>query len=311
MPRKQVRNWAFTLNNPEHDDEHYAALWKRLVDDGLATYFVFQREAGESGTIHLQGYINFNRSRDLNYVKRNIDSRVHAEPCKGTPAQNRTYCTKDDSRLDNHSPHECGTPPHGQGQRSDLTRVGKRLLNGESVGQIALAFDDDFGTLLRNRHHFEWLSNQLKKRQCTEKTVIWIHGPTGTGKSRYCHEQYPNAYWKPPGNKWFDGYDGESTIILDDYRESWTDFGYSQLLRITDRYPCTVEVKGGSASIGHVETIVITSNHPPRNAFSLDPAHENIDQLLRRITEVRELLPDSNEPLPDLDFGGIFNGAEF
>ena len=307
--RIQVRNWCFTLNNPGQDDEDYRTLWQQLVTDGVASYVVFQRERGEQGgTVHLQGYVQFCRSRDRNYVKRKLgSSRFHLEPAKGSPAQNKAYCTKADTRLEGHDPHELGECPHGQGQRSDLARVGKRIRDGETVGSIALAFDDDFGTVLRNRRHFEWLANQLRKKQCTPKTVIWLHGPTGTGKSRWCHENHPDAFWKPPGNKWFDGYDGEDTIIIDDYRSTWTEFGYSQLLRITDRYPCTVEVKGGSVSIGGVKTIVITSNHAPRNAFDLNPAHENIDQLLRRITEVRELLPEGSEPFGEVDFGGIWN----
>lgn len=302
--RIQVRNWCFTINNPEQTDDEFHATLEQLQRSGVAKYAVWQRERGEEGTVHIQGFVSFSRSRDLGFCSRHIDRRAHFEPAKGTPAQNKAYCNKTDTRLDGHDPHEHGECPVGQGQRSDLARVGKRIREGETVSGIALEFDDDFSTLLRNRRHFEWLELQLNKRHCQEKTVLWIHGPTGTGKSRLCHDTYPNAFWKLPNCKWFDGYGGEDVVILDDYRESWNDFGYSVLLRITDRYPVMVEVKGGSMPL-RAKTIVITSNHPPRNAFDLDPAHENIDQLLRRITEIKELGD------PENDVGGFNGGAEF
>ena len=42
---------------------------------------------------------------------------------------------------------------------------------------------------------------------------------------------------------WFDGYIGQDTAIFDDFRASGNRFSY--ILRIIDRYPMDVPVKGG------------------------------------------------------------------
>jgi len=44
---------------------------------------------------------------------------------------------------------------------------------------------------------------------------IWVYGPPGTGKSYLVRNKYKDAYIKDD-TKWFDGYTGQSTIILED-----------------------------------------------------------------------------------------------
>jgi len=48
-----------------------------------------------------------------------------------------------------------------------------------------------------------------------ERKCFWLYGKPGTGKSRMAHE-IPNAYRKPL-SKWWDGYNYEETIIIDDF----------------------------------------------------------------------------------------------
>lgn len=87
--------------------------------------------------------------------------------------------------------------------------------------------------------------------------VIVLWGQAGTGKTRYCYDQFPELYSCPDSSlKWFDGYQGESTVLIDDYRGTADE---SFLLKLLDIYPLQVPVKGGFAQ-WRAQTILITSN---------------------------------------------------
>ncbi len=92
-----------------------------------------------------------------------------------------------------------------------------------------------------------------------------------------------DTWWANGGLRWFDGYDGHECAILDDFRPEWCKLSF--LLRILDRYPMAVEVKGGMRQ-WKPKTIYITCPKHPEECY-LD-AGEDIKQLIRRITTIKE-----------------------
>jgi hypothetical protein len=111
-------------------------------------------------------------------------------------------------------------------------------------------------------------------------------------------------------NKWWDGYSNEKTVIIDDYRASLCT--YQDLLRILDRYPLRVEMKGTTAHLA-ATVFIITTNARPEVMWA-SRTEEALDQLLRRITTVIEfkannetvvlknIINDLSADLPIIDY---------
>jgi len=116
--------------------------------------------------------------------------------------------------------------------------------------------------------------------------VLW--GPTGTGKTRDAYIKYwpdePHYVWKPSNGNWFDGYDGEKKIIIDEFRGSmpWAD-----ILGLLDRNEFRAQFKGGFVNI-QADKFVITSPFPPCKWYKDDDRYDKFAQLERRLTQVIE-----------------------
>lgn len=105
------------------------------------------------------------------------------------------------------------------------------------------------------------------ERRCK---VFW--GPTGTGKSRLAwHEAGLEAYPKDPRTKWWDGYDGEQCVVIDEFRG---DIDIAHLLRWLDRYKVIVEKKGGRAVLKATDFWITSNLHP-------NDWYKGVDQLTK------------------------------
>lgn len=45
--------------------------------------------------------------------------------------------------------------------------------------------------------------------------LVWLYGPTGSGKSFYLRSRYPNAFIKQPDSNW-KGYTGQDSVAIED-----------------------------------------------------------------------------------------------
>lgn len=75
---------------------------------------------------------------------------------------------------------------------------------------------------------------------------------------------------------WWDGYRAEEVLLIDDY-DGW--IGWSTFLRVLDRYPLRINVKGGHGWARYTK-VIITSNVPYVDWY---PMQQDQAPLARRI----------------------------
>ena len=95
------KHYCFTLNNYTVSD--IKNILDSIGSDGTIyrtnPKYIFQEEEGDSGTPHLQGYINFDRKvRATSVFKWEGSERIHWEICR-SPKHAINYCRKPEGRI--------------------------------------------------------------------------------------------------------------------------------------------------------------------------------------------------------------------
>lgn len=282
----RVRRIVFTLNN--YTDAEYQ--WFKTDFAPTVKWIIIGRETGENGTPHLQGACILGTQMSFSKMKTLLGfKRAHIESMRGTPEDSRAYCSKEDS-----APFEAGTLPT-PGKRSDLAAVVSRVRSGETLKGLS---GDDEGAVAVVKFHrgLTVLRSLTRAPRSSPPRIFWFYGPTGTGKTR-CSFELGRVLCATGGNpgddiwissgglRWFDGYDGHSVAIFDDFRNKHVS-SFAYFLRLLDRYPMSVEFKGGHVN-WEPSWIFITCPYSPLRCFEKRNEHvpEDIKQLLRRIEE--------------------------
>lgn len=199
--------------------------------------------------------------------------------------QARDYCKKIETRVE--GPWELGKWAV-DGRRKDLGAAIEAIQGGACTKDVALNHPEIY---VQFHNGITKLIGHHTPKRSEAPRVHWVWGPSGSGKSRWAHETFPEAYTKKPNNKWWDGYDRHAAVIIDDYKGG---FAFGELLTLLDRYPVDVEIKGAQIPMIAVD-IIVTSIHPPE--FYVPPGEDPF-QLQRRITFLREMEPCCNGVVP-------------
>lgn len=153
-PKKQIspaKRWCFTLNNyTEEEISAIVPLFKEYCDCAF-----FSHEIGDSGTPHLQGYVEFIvQRRPMSVI--DCTTRIHwgdkdGKPCtrKATRAKNLAYCTKDNALV-----FSWGLP-------EPIKTLGIKDMFGYQTGLL-----------------------ELIKPDPDDRHIIWLYGPKGIGKTQ-------------------------------------------------------------------------------------------------------------------------------
>lgn len=283
------RAYCFTLNNYTEDD---IALLS-VINEKIRFICWGQEIAPETGTPHLQGYVEFKTPLRIAGIKKlNVSfARMHLEVRRGTRDEAKAYCAKGDQSKEEFETTGTNGPNYGlnvayfefgnweaggSGSRNDLGVI-RNLAITEGMRGVALT-----GNMQQIKVAEAFLKYHEEPRDWLTE-VFWFWGPSGSGKSRAARELFANAdfFVKNDNSKWWDGYDGHEAVIIDDFRDSW--WSLTEMLSLLDRYEKRVETKGGWRQF-KPKQIVVTSIHPPSHMYRI--ADEDSRQLIRRVTRV-------------------------
>jgi len=202
-------------------------------------------------------------------VKRFLGKKAHLESCRGTEYDNQKYCTKD-GKYQMRGKFIC------QGYRSDLEHVKKIIDSGKNMQQVA---NENFQLYIqygRGLEKYKQMVDKVRSKQFRKVEVIVHSGRTGTGKTRDAMKQ---ADYKinGPQLQWWDGYEGEKCICIDEYNN---DVGITELLTLLDGYQLRLPIKGGF-TYAQWDKVYITTNLV---RFHKNAKKEHREALRRRIT---------------------------
>jgi len=249
--------WCFTWNNYIERDK---LLLKEFAEN-TCIYLIYGEEVGESGTPHLQGYFRAKKPLRFVQVKGMLGPQVHLEVAKSDDQKNVEYCSKDGKVT------EFGERPefNNNGEREknrwaeglDLAKRGKLE---EVDPQLQISF---WGNLNKIR-----VAYQPKVDEIGQLENHWFYGAPGTGKSTEARRRWPDLFSKPQ-NKWWDGYQAQATVLIDDYDEGGRGLGHYVKIW-ADKFPFQAEIKGCSLNIRPAR-IVVTSNYPIEELWADEP----------------------------------------
>lgn len=287
------RRFCFTYFIKDEDDLFQCDSWiKKLRESTHFRGLCYQLEkCGSTDREHVQGYIEYNKPRKFNSVLKDLPQSTHLELARGNRKQCVDYCSKSETRVAGPWIDDVLLETKGQGHRTDLFDVGKQIIEG-GLDEIQLATERPDIILkyprgVRELYGISALKSKSRLRTDIRVEVIW--GPAGTGKTRFAMARLESAFLLDSSNSdtlWFDGYQGEETLVLDDFY-GWIRHG--NLLRLLDIYPYRCPIKGGH-TYANWTTVYITSNRHPSAWYEKFPWTED-KPLQRRIHRIWEVIP--------------------
>lgn len=260
------RRWTFTSYGLEGPIEFTDRL----------TYLIYGlEECPKTKLLHWQGYLESDLKLSLKQVQKIIgDDTAHCENAREDGRTNLNYCDKDGIYL------EYGTYKR-QGSRSDIKELIELIKEKKSNSELLELMPSQ--TFMYSKH-IEKVRHTLQADRTEAPKVIWIHGPAGCGKTSYVADKHPDYYVKD-NSKWWDGYEQQEAILIDDYETPKEGLTYKELLRLFDRYKYQGQTKGGYVKINS-PYIYITHTEPPEIVFGYKDDPEWGAQMERRISKM-------------------------
>lgn len=267
--RVRSRAWMMTLYS--NDDKSWN---ESTIDDVMKSHnwsWCGQLESGhETHHEHYQLYVeakNAIRGSSLS----NAFNDAHVEHRRGTKLDAFLYCTKDDTRVDGpyfHGIDAASVAAGGQGKRNDLEAVRDLVKDGMTYKDLLLNGDGSVQQVLA--HHAHYVQDLVAAYQSElgskerDVRVSYVHGSPGVGKTSTVLDMCSDAYRVKSYEHPFDSYDGQSTLILDEFTGQ---IEFHELMNMLDRYPYECPARYYNRWALWTRVIIISNLPPMKDAL--------------------------------------------
>lgn len=228
--------------------------------------------------LHWQFTVCYEKKVRPRTVKATLGPKVHCE--LSNSEQTLKYVWKDETSEGRR--WEWGKLPFKRNSKPDWDKIKQAAKEGR--------LDDDAipsSVFVCNYASLKKIKMDYMQGEAIQKDVNVFWGETGVGKSRRAwYEAGLDAYPKTPTTKFWDGYQGQGKVVIDEFTGQ---IEITHMLRWLDRYPVLVETKG-SGTVLKASQIWITSNLHPTEWYKTVPDVQ-LEALLRRLNIVHMTEP--------------------
>lgn len=276
-----AKNWCFTINN--YTDAHVAVL-----ETFPSTYLVYGKEVGESGTPHLQGYVQMEKKIRLTGLNKLIQG-AHWSVARKDAATNIAYCSKEGDV------YERGSVTYER-QRSDLETFKQAVKDGvldkkrlrEEHSEIMAKYPRFVEDYLRDNtpqpelasyplNGWQSVLNEYLNQEPDDRKIwFMVDRNGGAGKTwfaKYYCRLHDNAQVMEMGKKSDMAYALRTDIrvlFINCTRSQSEFFNYSFLEAVKDGMVFSPKYESGMKVLNKCHVVVLMNEDPDRTKLSSD-----------------------------------------
>lgn len=296
----RVRCWVGTWNNPKMTDEEFLDHLRKLEEQELLQYAVFQRECGdEKHTIHFQFFLIFKTKQYFTKLKNEyLPYGCHFAPMRSNSRICKNYCSKNDGTRVS-GPYEIGEFTE-QGKRTDLLEAIKMIDDGMPFELVEQAYPTQsvmYEQKLKSRLHS--VQDRKFKTMARNLEVTYIYGPPGVGKTTYVNSQINYEFDKlfvveNYGHFMFDGYSNEDVLLFDEFMGQIKPIGTFN--KILEQFPKRLNVKGGFVQAAFTKVFIV-SNYSLNEVYKdcMQEQYESFKAFSRRLNKIIRFDKNGNQ----------------
>lgn len=212
--------------------------------------YIIAHEEHKDGGAHRHCYISLDRSLRTKVPARFLDIDENHPNIEFVRSAGKVikYCIKEDQYITNMDLNKKVT-------KEDIA---KKILSGIKIVDIVQENPKYLFGYSRLKQDVQLFMLDSRPEILLDRPCgLWIAGPAGSGKSTIARTKFGD-YYNKDASKWWDGYNGEETVICDDVDLSWKDV--FNLFKIwADRYTFNGQTKGGFCGL-RPRRLIVTSN---------------------------------------------------